>query len=90
MEVKGIIKKMYAIASGKTKDGSRDWQSREFMLETEDEHPQQFCLTLMGENTSRFEVGEGDKVVVKFDGRAKEYNGRCYNSLVAWDIKKIQ
>ena len=90
MEVTGIIKKMYPLASGKTKDGSKDWQSRDFMIETEEKYPQRFCLTLMGENTTRFGVSEGDKVAVKFDGHAKEYNERCYNSLIAWDVKKIE
>lgn len=89
MEVTGIVKKMYPLASGKTKDGTKDWQSQDFLLETEAQYPDRFCFTLLGENTTRFGIAEGDKVLVKFNGQAREHNDRCFNSLIAWDVRKV-
>lgn len=61
----------------------------EFLLETEDRYPQSVCLLLMNDNCTRFEIKEGDKIKVSFDMKAREWENKAYNTLIAWKVDKI-
>ncbi|MBM6714697.1 DUF3127 domain-containing protein [Phocaeicola coprocola] len=89
MEIIGIIKKIYPIQEGVSKSTGNPWKSMEFLLETEDRYPQSVCLLLMNDNCTRFEIKEGDKIKVSFDMKAREWENKAYNTLIAWKVDKI-
>lgn len=89
MEIIGIIKKIYPIQEGVSKSTGNPWKSMEFLLETEDRYPQSVCLQLMNDNCTRFEIKEGDKIKVSFDMKAREWENKAYNTLIAWKVDKI-
>lgn len=89
MEIIGIIKKIYPIQERVSKSTGNPWKSMEFLLETEDRYPQSVCLLLMNDNCTRFEIKEGDKIKVSFDMKAREWENKAYNTLIAWKVDKI-
>lgn len=89
MEIIGIIKKIYPIQEGVSKSTGNPWKNMEFLLETEDRYPQSVCLLLMNDNCTRFEIKEGDKIKVSFDMKAREWENKAYNTLIAWKVDKI-
>ena len=89
MEIIGIIKKIYPIQEGVSKSTGNPWKSMEFLLETEERYPQSVCLLLMNDNCTRFEIKEGDKIKVSFDMKAREWENKAYNTLIAWKVDKI-
>lgn len=89
MEIIGIIKKIYPIQEGVNKSTGNPWKSMEFLLETEDRYPQSACFQLMNDNCTRFDIKEGDKIKVQFDMKAREWENKAYNTLIAWKVDKI-
>ena len=63
------------------------FKKREFVVTTQGEYPQDIKLEAAGAlqiSLANFKVG--DTVVVNFDIRGNEYNGKYYNNLIAWKI----
>ena len=63
------------------------FKKREFVVTTQGEYPQDIKLEALKDNADKlanFKVG--DTVVVNFDIRGNEYNGKYYNNLIAWKI----
>jgi hypothetical protein len=63
------------------------FKKREFVVTTQGEYPQDIKLEAFKDNADKlanFKVG--DTVVVNFDIRGNEYNGKYYNNLIAWKI----
>ena len=89
MEIIGIIKKIYPIQEGVSKSTGNPRKSMEFLLETEDRYPQSACFQLMNDNCTRFDIKEGDKIKVQFDMKAREWENKAYNTLIAWKVDKI-
>ena len=63
---------------------------REFVVETQDgNYPQQIKFECVKDRTSLTDgFSVGDPVVVNFDIRGNEYNGRYYVNLNAWKLDK--
>ena len=86
MEVKGTIKAIFAeqVISDK-------FRKREFVLTTNDKYPQDVLFQLTQGNTDLIDtIRVGEEVDVKFNLRGKEYNGRYYVSLDAWQVSVQQ
>lgn len=63
------------------------FKKREFVVTTQGEYSQDIKLEALKDNADKlanFKVG--DTVVVNFDIRGNEYNGKYYNNLIAWKI----
>lgn len=59
--------------------------------ETDVQYPNSLCIDLFGEKTNLIkQYTTGDVVKVQLTCRAKEYNGKYFNSIGAWKIEKIQ
>ena len=83
MELTGrvkLIKDEQSFASGFTK--------REFVITTEEQYPNDISFELLkekGELITKYNVG--DRIKVNFDIRGREWQGKYFNSLVAWRIE---
>ena len=82
LEIVGTIKQIsepITTASGFTK--------REFVVTTDERYPQPIALELVKDKCSTLDkFREGDRVLVSFNLRGREYNGRHYVNLQAWRI----
>jgi len=61
---------------------------KEFVLSIGDKYPQLVQFQAVNERVKFLETAKvGQECEVKFDLRGREYNGRYYVSLNAWDIR---
>lgn len=86
-EIHGTIRKIYDV-----EQISDNFKKREFILETEGEHPQFLKFELTNNGVGKLQgYSEGISVLVKFNlnGRKYEKNGKSnvFNSLHAWFIQ---
>lgn len=82
MELTGrikIIKDEQTFPSGFTK--------REFVITTEEQYPNDISFELLKEKGELItKYNQGDRIKVSFDIRGREWQGKFFNSLVAWRI----
>lgn len=89
MELQGKI--IHAL-DPKTGSSSRgEWKVQEFVLETQDgQYSRKMVFSVFGEDRlQRFNIQEGQEVSVSFDIDAREYNGRWFNSIRAFDVRPV-
>ena len=88
MEIKGKVIFVGEIKTGTSQSSGKEWQSQEFVVEfTEGVYTKKASFTIHGgEKISRFNVELGEEVHVRFDINAREYNGKWFNQLTAYDV----
>jgi hypothetical protein len=73
---------------GEAKQVSEKMNIREFVLSIGDKYPQLVQFQAVNERVKFLETARvGQECEVKFDLRGREYNGKYYVSLNAWDIR---
>ena len=50
------------------------------------QYPRKVCFNLFGDNVDKFPVQVGQKVTVSIDLESREFNGRWYTDVRAWNI----
>ena len=86
MDISGKIIAVLPLQSGQGKNGT--WRSQDFVIETEGQYPKKVCINLFNDRIDKFPVAVNDIVTVSFDLESREYNGRWYNTIRAWNVKK--
>ena len=89
MDIQGKILHALPPRSGESARGP--WTVQEFVLETNDSFPRKMVFSVFGdERLQRFNIQEGQNVLVSFDIDAHEYNGRWFNSIRAFDVRPFE
>lgn len=89
MELQGKIIVALDPRSGTSARG--EWISQDFVLETHDTYPKKMVFSVWGaDRLQRFGIQVGQEVNVSFDIDAREYNGRWFNSIRAFDVRPVQ
>lgn len=78
---------MLPIESGTSRNGNT-WQKQYFVVETQDLYPKKICFQLFGDKVNNCPA-VGDEVKVSFEIESREYNGRWYTQLNAWNVEKV-
>ena len=86
MEISGKIIAVLPLQSGQGKNGL--WGSQDYVLETADQYPKKVCFNLFNDKIDKFTIALDDTVTISFDIESREYNGRWYTSIRAWNVKK--
>ncbi len=86
MEISGKIIAVLPQATGQGKNGM--WRSQDYVLETADQYPKKVCFNLFNDKIDKFTIALDDTVTISFDIESREYNGRWYTSIRAWNVKK--
>lgn len=86
MELNGKIVQVLARQTGQGKNGT--WEKQEYIIETEGQYPKKVCFNLWGDKIAQFGLQENDQVQISFDLESREYNGRWYTDVKAWNVKK--
>lgn len=91
MEKQGKIIAIMPERSGVSSRG-KEWASQDFVLQEYDQqYPRRICFSVFGrERLDMFNLQVGENVTVAFDINAREYNGRWYNDLQAYDVRPLQ
>ena len=89
MELQGKIIAALDVKTGQSARG--EWQVQEFVLETLDgQFSRKMVFSVFGaDRLQRFNIQVGQDVNVAFDIDAREYNGRWFNSIRAYDVRQI-
>lgn len=88
MEIIGKAIAALPVKSGVSQRTGEKWQSREYVIETQEQYPKKICFEVFGtEKLQEFNIRNNDLIKVHFDITAREYNGKWYNSIRAWKVE---
>lgn len=89
MELQGKV--IAAVEQRKGVSARGEWVSQDFVIETQDNYPRKMMFTVFGaDRLQRFQIQVGQLVNVSFDINAREWNGRWFNDIRAFDVRQVQ
>ena len=78
------------VKSGVSQRTGEQWQSREYVIETQEQYQNKICFEVFGtDKLKEFNIRSNDLIKVYFDISAREYNGKWYNSIRAWKVEHV-
>lgn len=83
--ITGKVIQLLPLQEGTSKAGNA-WQKQDFILETPGQYPRKVCICLFGDNVVKFPLQAGQNVMVNLDIESREFNGRWYTDVRAWNI----
>lgn len=90
MELIGKAIAALPVKSGVSQRTGEQWQSREYVVETQEQYPKKICFEVFGtDKLKEFNIRNNDFIKVHFDITAREYNGKWYNSVRAWKVEHV-
>tara|TARA_Y100000593_G_scaffold72178_1_gene132585 strand:+ start:1193 stop:1513 length:321 start_codon:yes stop_codon:yes gene_type:complete len=86
MKITGKLSKILDLQKGVSKKGNQ-WKKQSFILDTEAEFNNEICFDVFGEKIEQIQnIKIGSQIEVKYNLSSKEFNGRYYHNIAAWDI----
>ena len=85
MDITGKIIAVLPTRSGTSARGTQ-WSSQTAVIETHEQYPKRVAFDVLGDKITEFNLQVGDEVTVSFDINAREYNGKWWNSVNAWQV----
>lgn len=90
MEIQGRIVAVLAQRNGTSARGT-DWALQEYVLETHDQYSKKVCFEVFGaDRIARFGVRVGQEVTVFFDLESREWQGKWFTSVRAYDVRLVE
>ena len=90
MEIIGKAIAALPVKSGVSQRTGEQWQSREYVIETQEQYQKRICFEVFGtDKLKEFNIRNNDLIKVNFDITAREYNGKWYNSIRAWKVEHV-
>ena len=89
MELQGKVIAALPERSGVSARG--EWKSQEFVIEyQENQYPRHMAFSVFGaDRLQRFNIQVGQTVLVAFDIDAREWNGRWFTDIRAFDVRQV-
>jgi len=90
MELTGKIIAVMPPRSGVSQRSGNNWMSQEYVIEVPGGmYPRKMVFNLFGEDRiKQFNIQPGEELTVSFDIDAREYNGRWFNDIRAFNITR--
>ena len=85
MEIQGKIIVVLPERSGVSQRGNQ-WRSISYVLETQEQYPKKLAFYVTNDKIDQLNIQLGEILTVQFDINAREYNGRWFNSVNAWNV----
>ena len=85
MEIQGKIIVVLPERSGTSQRGNQ-WRSITYVLETQEQYPKKLAFDVTNDKIDQLNIQVGEILTVQFDINAREYNGRWFNSVNAWNV----
>lgn len=85
LNISGIVLNILPLQTGTSKAGN-PWQKQDFILETGGQYPRKVCVCLFGDNVAKFPLAVGQSVTASVDIESREFNGRWYTDVRAWNV----
>ena len=91
MELSGTIIAVLQPKSGTSAKTGNTWMSQEYVIQTNAQHPKKCVFSVFSEDKIRqFGIRHGEQLTVNFDIDAREYNGRWFNEVRAYNVFRAQ
>ena len=91
MELTGKIIAVMEPRSGVSSRTGNSWMTQEYVLEVPGQYPKKCVFNIFGEDRiKQFAIQNGEDLTVQFDIDAREYNGRWFNDVRAYNIIRGQ
>ena len=84
-EITGKIIAVLPTRSGTSARGTQ-WSSQTAVIETQEQYPKKLAFDVINDKINQFNIQVGEFLTVQFDINAREYNGRWFNSINAWNV----
>lgn len=84
-DITGKIIAVLPTRSGTSARGTQ-WSFQTAVIETHEQYPKRVSFDVLGDKITEFNLHVGEEVTVSFDINAREYNGKWYNSVNAWQV----
>ena len=88
-EITGKIIAVLPTKSGTSARGTQ-WSSQTAVIETHEQYPKRVAFDVLGDRIAEFNLQVGEEVTVSFDINAREFNGKWFNSVNAWNVVRKQ
>ena len=88
-EITGKIIAVLPTKSGTSARGTQ-WSSQTAVIETHEQYPKRVAFDVLGDRIAEFNLHVGEEVTVSFDINAREFNGKWFNSVNAWNVVRNQ
>ena len=86
MKITGKLAKVLEKQKGVSKAG-KEWQKQSFVLDTGSDFNNEICIDCFGEKIEMIQnLKIGANIEVKLNVSSKEFKGRYYHNISAWDI----
>ena len=85
LTISGRIALILPLQTGTSKAGNQ-WKKQSYVLETGGQYPKKVCFSLFGDKVDQFPIQVGQEVTVSIDIESREFNGRWYTEINAWNI----
>ena len=77
--------------SGTSSRTGNPWMTQEYVIEVPGQYPRKMLFNIFGEDRiKQFNIQAGEEITVQFDIDAREYNGRWFNDIRAYNIIRGQ
>ena len=87
MDLTGKIIAIMEARSGVSARTGNPWMMQDYVLEVPGQFPRRMVFNIFGEERiKQFALQAGEEVTVQFDIDAREYQGRWYNDIRAYNI----
>lgn len=84
-DITGKIIAVLPTKSGTSARGTQ-WSSQTAVIETHEQYPKRVAFDVLGDKITEFNLQVGEEVTVSFDINAREFNGKWWNSVNAWQV----
>ena len=85
LTISGRIALILPLQQGTSKAGN-PWKKQGYVIETGGQYPKKVCFSLFGDKVDQFPLQVGQEVTVSIDVESREFNGRWYTEINAWNI----
>ena len=90
MEIQGKIIAPLEPRSGVAKTTGKPFKVAQYLIETQEQYPRKVVFEVFGEERiNQFNIQTGELLTVYFDVDAREYNGKWYNTLRAYNVSRV-
>ena len=91
MDLTGKVIAIMEARSGVSQRTGNQWMTQEYVIEVPGQYPRKMVFNIFGEDRiKQFNIQAGEEITVQFDIDAREYNGRWFNDIRAYNILRGQ
>lgn len=91
MELTGKIIAVMEPRGGVSARTGNQWMTQEYVLEVPGQYPKRCLFNIFGEDRiKQFNIQQGEDLTIQFDIDAREYNGRWFNDIRAYNVIRGQ